>query len=495
MAGPLNPAFWLNLATRRALPVEGGLTHQAWLNRAGNPERLGVTAAEAQTAHPDLATLRVSPRAIDITNLAPGPLTDNQLRRMNELLQELQLPDRTVRIGDEAGRGYRAPSLMELLGSDKVRNLEEFCGGGLARMAGGGAVSGASAIISKLLNRAVDNVPVRTISEWVGRAPTESVLNRIAEKENKLIKGDVYLGTRSPRYKEEAIHFSPEVYEARLKRIQDWLDLNQADNAFPDSVALAIENYKSIQNAYSDALKNPDRVYMRDWNGISEPKFNARLGVLMPDKVSSPEQAAVEAYRQAPGSFQSMARYGELKQADKDAVAENAIFGGSYPISTEDAMGKYNILRQLSDQTLQLKSPKLPLYRGLGLTNKSIEENLHGAGFGSFSYDPSTALYFVGGSQPSGTGVLTRLLPENRGAVKGLDISDRRFNPSGGVHNEVMDEYEVLLRPDQGFRVKNFAVTPDDQLLLDLYHDPDLVKGSALYSDGGLARMKECRCA
>jgi len=134
MPGPLS-AYWLNLAKKLAVPVEDGLTHQAWINRAGNPERLGVTAAEAQTAHPDLATLRLGSRAADITNLAPGALTDVQLRRLNEVLQQLELQSRgPVRIGDSAGSGFASPSLMELLATDKVRNLERFRRGGLARM-------------------------------------------------------------------------------------------------------------------------------------------------------------------------------------------------------------------------------------------------------------------------------------------------------------------------------------------------------------------------
>lgn len=124
-------AYWLNAAKKLVAPVEGRITHNEWIKIPGNAEKLGITAQEALTAHPDLATVRALGRNMDVSPIGEGRITPDFLRRLSELtgnLPEAQTVSR-VRLNG-ANEGYNAP-LADWLNARSTRDLtKEYCSGG-----------------------------------------------------------------------------------------------------------------------------------------------------------------------------------------------------------------------------------------------------------------------------------------------------------------------------------------------------------------------------
>lgn len=413
-------------------------------------------------------------------------------------------PRLNINAADQSPTRANAPSVRKYQAGQVTGPLAELPIAGLGPIASAltyspEAEAGAKETLFKLLGRTVKDIPVRTVSEWVGKSTTEAALNNLAEKENKLIRGEVYPGTMSRKPYKMEYALDPEIIKKHESAFQQWVNSPYAKYASPQDIADYEANMRAMRRDYEAAVKDPSKVFIEKIEGVDYPKFFSEHSKMQPDVVSSPEQSAIRVYRQTPSSFQQLARRGALRQVHKDIIAKNAVLDADFPSSVEDAIKKYQILSNLAAANLKLKSAKSPLYRGLEIQDMAAAENLYGKGFGSFSYDPQIAERFVGGSLPSRTGVLTRLVPEHRGAVKGVDISDSRFNPAGP---EVTDELEVLLAPNQGFGIKDYAITPEDKLLLDIYHNPDIVKGSKFYAHGGpvygitkdsapLARLKQ----
>lgn len=134
-------AYWINTAKKLAAPVEGRITHNQWIRNPENAAKLGVTVEEAAKAHPDLVTIRQLGRNTDINPMADGAMTDQQLRRITEMIQGMQdlNPSTVVRVGDSVGNLYKSPSMMEFLGAERVKDLPQgWKNGGVAKMAEGG---------------------------------------------------------------------------------------------------------------------------------------------------------------------------------------------------------------------------------------------------------------------------------------------------------------------------------------------------------------------
>jgi hypothetical protein len=136
--GPL--AYWLNTAKKLVAPVEGRITHNAWIKNPENAAKLGVTVEEAAKAHPDLVTIRQLGRNTDINPMAEGAMTDAQLKAISEMVQRLELnPATKVRVGDSVGNLYESPSMMDFLGVGRVKDLPQGYGkGGPVKMSKGG---------------------------------------------------------------------------------------------------------------------------------------------------------------------------------------------------------------------------------------------------------------------------------------------------------------------------------------------------------------------
>jgi hypothetical protein len=136
--GPL--AYWLNTAKKLVAPVEGRITHNAWIKNPENAAKLGVTVEEAAKAHPDLVTIRQLGRNTDINPMADGAMTDAQLRAISEMVQRLELnPATKVRVGDSVGNLYESPSMMDFLGVGRVKDLPQGYGkGGPVKIGAGG---------------------------------------------------------------------------------------------------------------------------------------------------------------------------------------------------------------------------------------------------------------------------------------------------------------------------------------------------------------------
>ena len=134
-------AYWINTAKKLAAPVEGRITHNQWIRNPENAAKLGVTVEEAAKAHPDLVTIRQLGRNTDINPMAEGAMTDQQLRRITEMIQGMQdlNPSTAVRVGDSVGNLYKSPSMMEFLGAERVKDLPQgWKNGGVAHLGAGG---------------------------------------------------------------------------------------------------------------------------------------------------------------------------------------------------------------------------------------------------------------------------------------------------------------------------------------------------------------------
>lgn len=206
-------------------------------------------------------------------------------------------------------------------------------------------------------------------------------------------------------------------------------------------------------------------------------QMSAKRSAMFPRKRQYDIEDAIGIYKTSGyGVLNELQRNGELSRKARDYYMQFQEGQDTPPEVAND------VLRKWTSNPLLLKRD-VPIYRGTEVLRRAEAEDLYGTGFGSFSYSPLSALEFSGGSAPSRIGVLSRISPQNMNAVRGLDISDNRFIPdaSTGIENE----YELLLAPNQGFRVNDAAMDEERRLLLDLIYDPELRSGIPLYSNGG----------
>lgn len=324
--------------------------------------------------------------------------------------------------------------------------------------------------------------PRIALGEWIGRGPSEDVLSALAEKQNKLIPAPAMV----PIPVSEQINTPLKYAQANAKKMlaaytrpSEYLsDADRLSNqeVWKNNLAMLLQHQegKRVANpaALDELLGTAERMLPFD-----------RPQTLRPGPPTI-EELAIQAYRQNPGAFQDLVRSGKLSRASRDFITNNAGEEGSYLVDAKDAEAKAQLLRALTEQPLALKK-KLALYRGLELPNTEQGSSLFGSGFGSFSYDPGVAGEFVGGRAPSRTGILTRLKAKDQEGLRGLDISDDRLNPSGGASNDVPNELEVLLAPNQGFSIQTPRLSTNDELLLELSSDPSVMDGMRYYADGG----------
>lgn len=325
--------------------------------------------------------------------------------------------------------------------------------------------------------------PRISTSEWIGRGPGEDAISALADKLNKVVP------------QAAPVEFVPTPEQMKLALNAELSDMNRylaaADKWDPADPEGRARHVSFLQGRINELLahKNSDpSKYPPPVKRIIAPQYN-----LMPETrelyrqagtPSTPAEQAIKTYRQNPAAFQELSRKGKLSKALVDALKEDALLGGDYAKDVADATQKEALLSKLVDQPLALKR-KLALFRGLDLPSSMEGSGLFGSGYGSFSYDPNVALGFVGNVTPSRTGILTRMKPKGQEGLRGLDISDDRFSPSGGAFNDVENELEVLLAPRQGFRIVEPRLSTNDELLLDVAHDPAQVGGMTYYADGG----------
>lgn len=320
-------------------------------------------------------------------------------------------------------------------------------------------------------------------SEWVGRGPGEEVLSALADKLNKIVPQASPVEF-APTPEQMKLALNAEMNEAKryLANADKWDPKDPEGRArhvaFLEARLNELLKYQDVDpSKYPPTVK---RMISSQYSSMPET-WEAYHKVETP---STPAEQAIKTYRQNPAAFQEMTRKGKLSKALVDSLKEDALLGGDYAKGVADVTQKEALLSQLVDQPLALKR-KLALFRGLELPSSVEGSGLFGSGYGSFSYDPNVALGFVGNATPSRTGILTRMKPKGQEGLRGLDVSDDRFNPSGGAVNDVENELEVLLAPKQGFQIVNPRLSTKDELLLDVEYDPTQVGGMTYYAEGG----------